>query len=41
MVLSAAAVIFSAAAWRAPRVRLAALRFIARLEKLALLGCGA
>jgi hypothetical protein len=35
--LSAAAVIVSAAAWRAPRVRLAAFRFMARLQKLALL----
>ena len=41
IVLSAAAVIVSAAAWRAPRVRLAALRFMARLQKLALLRRGA
>jgi hypothetical protein len=41
IVLSGAAVIVLATAWRAPRVRRAALRFMARLQKLALLRRGA
>ena len=39
--LLAAAVIVAAAAWRIPNVRAVALRFMARLQRLALLRRGA